>query len=365
MTASPTSRDIINRLIRDKQCPHRMGLFEHFWDDTQPAWELEGLPKGVDLQEYFDYDIRFIPGAWVRSESIVDQKIVVEETDETIVTINGWGAKLRHWKHKSGTPEHLDFELNDEKIWRKKYREPLLHFDIRRLGDLEQLKLDFNRLKATDKFIVIHDLFLVEIMRASMGDVNMLEGMYLNPAWIHDFADVVTDMMIRHFDAMITEIGRPDGAFIYEDMGYTYGPIMSPEMQREFVLPYHKRFFDLFHSHGLPVILHSCGKIRPYLDSMVESGIDCLQVLEAKAGQHVAEFASHMNNKIAFMGNLNIKAYEPNDRAILESEILPKLDLIRKNRIPYVFHSDHSIPKSVKLDTYRYSLELFHRHGHY
>ena len=96
-----------------------------------------------------------------------------------------------------------------------------------------------------------------------------------------------------------------------------------------------------------------------------ESGVDCLQVLEAKAGQHVAEFASAVDNKMAFMGNLNIVAYETNDRDVLESEILPKLEAVRTNRIPYVFHSDHSIPRSVKTETYEYSLELFRKHGHY
>ena len=365
MPDTPTSREIINAIVRDKQCPHRMGMFEHFWGDTQPAWEKQGLPEGVNLQEYFDHDIRFIPGAKVRNETFPGQKIIVEETDETVVTINGWGAKLRHWKHKDGTPEHIDFDLTGEKIWREKYREPLLDLDLRRLGDIEKLKSEFERLNATDKFTVVHDLFIVETMRASMGDVIMLESMYLNPAWIHDVADVLTDLMIWHFDYMFSEIGKPDGAFIYEDMGYTYGPIMSPELQREFVLPYHKRFFDFFHSHSLPVILHSCGKIQPFLQSMVESGIDCLQVLEAKAGQHVVEMAKQVDNSIAFMGNLDIKAFEPNDRNILDAEVIPKLESIRENRVPYVFHSDHSIPKSVSLDTYRYALELFRQHGHY
>ncbi len=141
MPDTPTSREIINAIVRDKQCPHRMGMFEHFWGDTQPAWEKQGLPEGVNLQEYFDHDIRFIPGAKVRNETFPGQKIIVEETDETVVTINGWGAKLRHWKHKDGTPEHIDFDLTGEKIWREKYREPLLDLDLRRLGEHRKIEI--------------------------------------------------------------------------------------------------------------------------------------------------------------------------------------------------------------------------------
>jgi len=359
------SRDIINAIVRDKECPERMGVFEHWWDDTLSAWEAGGYPCVTDPTEHFNFDIRPIPSLFNQTQAIVGQKIVVEETDETIVTINGWGAKLRHWKHKSGTPEHLEFELANEEIWQEKYRPHLMDLDTRRLGNLDQARANYNRYMASDKWCCYMNVLVTEIMRASMGDVVMLESMYLKPAWIHDFSDVVTDMLIRHYEYLFENIGVPDGMFLYEDMGYTYGPMMSPELQREFIFPYHKRMFDFIHGYDIPVIMHSCGKIRPFLESILESGVDCLQVLEAKAGQHVAEMAGAVDNKMAFMGNMNIVAYETNDRDELAREILPKLEEVKKNRIPYVFHSDHSIPKSVKPETYEYSLDLFWKNCYY
>ena len=87
--------------------------------------------------------------------------------------------------------------------------------------------------------------------------------------------------------------------------------------------------------------------------------------MEAKAGQHVVEMAEATGNKVAFMGNLDIRAFESNDPKILEAEIVPKLKTVREKRIPYVFFSDHSIPKSVKLQTYQYALELHKKFGRY
>jgi uroporphyrinogen decarboxylase len=342
-----------------------MGLYEHFWDDTQAEWEKQGLPEGVDLIEYFDYDIKPIPGGDIKTEAIVRNSVIVEETDETIVKINGWGAKLRYWKHKSGTPEHIEFDMTSEAVWREKYRPYLIDLNPQRAGDIEQLKKNHAKCMATDKFVVYTNLMIFEIMRASMGDIIMLESMYLNPAWIHDFCDVVTDMQIRHWEYVFTEVGVPDGMFLYEDMGYTQSPFISPELHREMVVPYHRRFADFIHSYGIPFIMHSCGKVEPLLQGIVDSGVDCLQVLEAKAGQNVIEFARQVDNKIAFMGNLNIIAFETNNPAELEAEIIPKLQSIRENRIPYVFHSDHSIPKTVKLDTYKYALDLYWKYGRY
>jgi uroporphyrinogen decarboxylase len=358
-------REIIQAIVGRKECPERMGLFEHYWDDTQAEWEKQGLPPKTDLVAYFDHDIVPVQGSWFNTGSLVGQYKVIEETDETFVYKNEWGATMREWKGKSGTPEHIDFDMTTEEMWKAKYREPVFEFNPARFGDVEEIKRNYEACMKSGRFVVFTNMFIFEIMRRSMGDVAMLESMYLNPAWIHDFCDAVTDMIIRHTDFLFSEVGLPDGMFIYEDMGYTYGPFCSPELQRELIFPYHKKFVEFVHEHGIPFIMHSCGKIRSFLQAIVESGVDCLQVLEAKAGQDVREMAEATDRKIAFMGNLNILAFETNNAKELEEEILPKLSDIRKTRIPYVFHSDHSIPKSVKLETYKYAIELFHNYGHY
>jgi len=364
-----TSREIINAIIRDKQCPERMGLHEHYWAETIGEWHKQGLPAyvkdGADAPWYFNYDLNWVDGTWFDSSPIRGQNIVLEENDDTVISINGWGNKSRNWKKRSGTPEHLGFDCTSAEIWRAKYREPLLSLDPARFGDLQKLKNDYKRKMSTDRWIYYSNVLVSEILRGALGDVVMLESMYMDPDWIKDFNDVLTNHLIMHYDWLFREVGKPDGMFIYEDMGYTGAPFFSPELQRELIFPYHKRFIGFCHDNGLPLVMHSCGKIRPFLQSIFDAGVDCLQVLEAKAGQHVAEFAEAAGNKLAYMGNLNIRAYETNDRAKLEAEILPKLDTVRKNRIPYVFHSDHSIPASVSLATYEYSLHLFKRYGYY
>jgi uroporphyrinogen-III decarboxylase len=87
--------------------------------------------------------------------------------------------------------------------------------------------------------------------------------------------------------------------------------------------------------------------------------VDVLHPLEAKSGQHAAEFSDAvraLGGEMAFAGNMDIRAFEANDPAVLEAEILPKLAAIRKKRIPYVFMSDHSIPRTVRLETYERAL---------
>jgi len=361
-----TKREIIKTLIKEKKCPERMGLCEHFWPDTIEFWEKnDDLPKNIDLYEYFDYDIRRLPESWFSTDAIPFYEEIIQEDEETKIVINGWGAKMRYWKGKAGTPEHLEFDLDSFDKWKKKYRERLLYLDLNRFGDIEKWKESYKKAMQEDRFVTFNNLIIFEIMRRAMGDVIMLESMYLDPDWIKDFCEVMINNLIIHFEYVFREIGLPDGIWFYEDMGYTNAPFISPQFYKELIFPHHKKLFDFVHSYNLPVIMHSCGKIRPYLSYIKDSGVDCLQVLEAKAGQHVVEFSECVNNQMAFMGNLDIVAYETNDYDKINNEILPKLNQIKKNRIPYIFHSDHSIPKTVRLKTYKYVLELYHKNKYY
>ena len=363
-----TSREVLTAILKNKECPERMGVHEWFWQDTQHEWERQGLPAGVNIFDHFDLDVREIQGSYFRTGGFPVDDRIVEEDGETVIKINGWGAKHREWKDKPGAPGYISFDLVSEDVWKKKYRDNLLGLDLRRFPDWDNLKRSYRELKASERFCVYHQMLLIEIMRRAMGDIVFLESMVLAPGWIRDFCEVITRAILIHWDHMIREVGKPDGLWTYDDMGYTQAPFISPAFYRDFLLPYHKRITAFAHDHGLPIVLHSCGKIRPLLPGIVEAGFDALHSMEAKAGQHVVEFAEAVRargGRMAFVGNLDIRAFESNDPAILEAEIVPKLKAVRENRIPYVFFSDHSIPKTVNLQTYEYALDLFRKYGRY
>jgi uroporphyrinogen decarboxylase len=363
-----TGREVLTAIFKDKRCPERMGAFEWFWQDTQAEWERQGLPARVDLHEYFDLDVREIKGSMFRTTGVPIDDSIVDQDAETVVKRNGWGARHREWRNKPGVPEHLGFELTSAAVWKAKFRDRLLDLDLARFPDWEGLVAAYKAGMASNRFCVYQQMLVVEIMRRAMGDVVFLESMVLDPVWIHDFCSVVTDNIILHLDYLIREIGKPDGIWTYDDMGYTRAPFFSPVMYREFIFPYHRRIAGFCHDHGLPIILHACGRIRPFLPSLTAAGIDGLQSMEAKADQHVVEFSDTvraLGGEMAFAGNMDIRAFESNDAAILEAEIVPKLDAIRKKRIPYVFMSDHSIPKTVALKTYESALAIYRRRRDY
>jgi len=104
---------------------------------------------------------------------------------------------------------------------------------------------------------------------------------------------------------------------------------------------------------GLPVIMHSCGFVEPLVPGMMEAGIDCLQVIEVKAGMDLLRLHRNYGDRLSFMGGIDVRKLYTNDKRVVEQELTAKIPVVMKN-FGYVLHSDHSIPDQVEYETYRY-----------
>ena len=155
---------------------------------------------------------------------------------------------------------------------------------------------------------------------------------------------------------LFEEEGPPDGVWYYEDMGYKGSPFMSPKMYCEILQPAHRYTIDYARSLGLPVIMHSCGFVEPLLPHMIDSGIDCLQAMEVKAGMELVKLHEQYGGRISFMGGIDVRTLYSNDRAVIDKELESKIPLVKKG-FNYVLHSDHSIPKTVDYETYCYFIQ--------
>jgi uroporphyrinogen decarboxylase len=102
--------------------------------------------------------------------------------------------------------------------------------------------------------------------------------------------------------------------------------------------------------------MHSCGFIEPLLPGMVEAGIDCLQVIEVKAGMDLLRIYRNFGDRLSLMGGIDVRVLYTNDKAVIDAELLKKIPTV-KGHFGYVLHSDHSIPDTVNYDSYRYFVD--------
>jgi uroporphyrinogen decarboxylase len=96
----------------------------------------------------------------------------------------------------------------------------------------------------------------------------------------------------------------------------------------------------------------------------METGFDCLQPIEVKAGNDLLELKRLYGERLAFMGGIDVRAMADSDPAAIEREIATKVPVMKKGG-GYIYHSDHSIPDNVSYQQYGLVRELVARYGQY
>ena len=348
--------------ILKRQPTDRIGIFEHFWGDTCTDYVKKGhMQEGENPSEHFGLDM---DGCWAFNlvADLDFKPQTIREDADTITVLDGNGALLRRHKHHDTTPEHVDFTVKERADWDKLKPKLLLHPERRiQYTDYREKKAACAK---SGKFFTWSGVNAFESIHPVCGHENLLIGMLLDPDWIADMAQTYAEMHIKLYDMLFVREGLPDGLFIYEDMGFKNKPFMSPMKYKELIFPSHKAIIDYAHAKGLPVIMHSCGFVEPLLPYMVEAGIDCLQVIEVKAGMDLLRIYKQFGEKIALMGGIDVRTLYSNDRNIINAELEAKIPIVKQGH-GYVAHSDHSIPKTVEYDTFRYYMDRVLELGRY
>ncbi|MFH1007509.1 MAG: uroporphyrinogen decarboxylase family protein [Candidatus Latescibacterota bacterium] len=356
-----TGVERIGNILRRKPVD-RIGLFEHFWGDTLEKWQAEGhIGKDEDLPFHFGFDMNTSPA--FNMVALLDfEPVVLEETEETILTRDGNGAALRQHKLHSSTPEHVDFAVTERRGWEELIK-PHLTPDRARIN-FEDYRKAKETCRQAQRFFCWSGLNVFELMHPVCGHEHMLIGMALDPDWIRDMVTTYCDLTIALLEILFEQEGLPDGIWFWEDMGFKQRPFMSPKMYQEIIQPAHEKTIAFAHSLGLPVIMHSCGYIEPLLPHMVEAGLDCLQVIETKAGMDLLRIKQRYGDKLVLFGGMDARNLVANNRDAIRAELAEKIPVVKKD-FGYILHSDHSIPTTTEYDTYRFFVDEGLRLGAY
>lgn len=355
-----TSRERVNRMFA-RQEHDRVPRHESFWPETIARWQTEGL-RGDEQTALalLESDLHWV----ARSDPVPypGRRDLLREEPETQIVRDQYGALLRCWKSRSGTPEHFGWECENRAVWEQQTRPAMLASGVQ--INVDAAVENYRVGRQAGKWCYLTCIESFEFTRRTMGDVVTLTAMPEEPDWIRDIARTHADLVLRDFDAVLVRGVKPDGLWIFGDMAFKTATMCSPQMYRELIWPEHKRLADWAHAHGMKVIYHSDGNVNQVVDLYIEAGFDCLQPLEAKAGMDLRTLAPRYSRRLAFFGNIDIMVLSTNDRARIEQEVIakPKAGMACRG---YIFHSDHSVPPSVSWPTYQFVINLIKDYGFY
>ena len=100
--------------------------------------------------------------------------------------------------------------------------------------------------------------------------------------------------------------GRIDFLFMGEDLGTQNAPMISLELYRKVLRPFHQQYVDLAKSYGIPVMVHSCGSSSWVYEDFIEMGINAVDTLQPEAYNMSPEYLkSHFGGRLSFHGGIS------------------------------------------------------------
>ncbi|MEG1427347.1 MAG: uroporphyrinogen decarboxylase family protein, partial [Oscillospiraceae bacterium] len=321
-----TGKERMTRILKH-QPVDRIAIYEHFWNDTQKEWAEQGkIGEHENMDNHFNFDMS---ECWAFNFTL-DLDFVPEliaETEDTITMKDGNGAILKRHKKHDSTPEHIGYTITDKESWDKVKH--FLYADPRRIN-FEGYRKAKKEAAEHGRFFCWSGVNVFELIHPICGHENFLMGMILEPEWVEEMCFMFSRVTVELQEMLFQQEGYPDGIWYYEDMGFKEKPFMSPEKYIELIQPYHKYTIDYAHSHNMPVIMHSCGYVATLLPYMIEAGIDCLQVIEIKAGMDLVALYRKYGSKIAFMGGIDVRVLYTNDKAEIDKELEAKIPIVKE-----------------------------------
>jgi uroporphyrinogen decarboxylase len=374
--------DGIHGMLPDDQMPEHVRKFRtvynrtpnapiyHFegWYYSTAAWKEQGLPADLieysdEWNRYFSFDpearVQHFNAGWCEAPfyPAFDEKVLEKRPDGTEVIQDTAGRKVLMFQDvRSGfMPEYLDHPVKDMKSWQENVKWRLEFKTSERQAVLAAAMPGLVTKAKQGYFMTQRFIGAYMFLRSLMGPEDLLYMFYDDPGLIHDCLQTwceLTDQIVAHTQQHISL----DELFIGEDICYNNGPLISPEMIEEFLMPYYRiivgnaRKRQMDQQRKLHVQLDTDGKAMPVIDLYAKHiGMDVMSPFEAASGCDVVQIGKDYPDLIMIHGIDKRILAKSKDAIDAELErIIPAM----KARGGYIPACDHGVPAEVSLENY-------------
>ena len=329
-------------------------------------WYENGLDRNMDVDEFFLFDQ---PGhheimelGWCEAAFVPEfEEKLIEDRGTTEVIQDFAGRKLLCFKGRRHgfMPEYLDHPVKDERTWQDNVKWRLDPATAARYSNFE---IRMNRARdAAAKGLMIQQRIIGGYMylRSLIGPEDLLYFFYDQPDLIHDcmktWFELADAMTARH-----QQVVTFDEIYIGEDICYNHGPLISPDMIKEFMFPYYQQLMKNIKSRQIDKRRHlyfqldTDGYSIPVIDLYRDHiGMDAMSPFEVASGCDVVQVGKDYPELIMSGGiDKRVLAQGPDviDRYL--EKILP----VMRKRGGYIPTCDHGVPTEVSWQNY-----LFYR----
>ena len=206
------------------------------------------------------------------------------------------------------------------------------------------------------KLIICLPCGVLENAIALAGYENLCIMAYENPKLLGDIFEQIGSRLVRYLRPML-EYPFVGAVMCNDDWGFRTQTMLSPDMMRRYVFPWHQQMAADAHEKGKYALLHSCGNYDTIID-------DVINVMKFD-GRHsyedniepVEKAYPRLSGRIAILGGIDMDYLARSPISEITARCRNMLELASDGG-GYALGSGNSIPPYVPLDNFKAMLRV-------
>jgi uroporphyrinogen decarboxylase len=193
--------------------------------------------------------------------------------------------------------------------------------------------------------------------------IDMVEAPELARAILTPIRDFYTAYAERIFAAAD---GQLDMLLMGDDFGSQNGLLVSPAMWAEFLRQGFAAYAGLARQHGIRVMHHTCGSVKPIIPLMLDSGLQILQSLQPEAADMEPKaLKAEFGHRLAFHGGISIQRTLPfGTPEQVAQEVRQRVEVMAPGG-GYVLGTSHNIQADTPIENAQALWRAYRTYGVY
>jgi uroporphyrinogen decarboxylase len=257
------------------------------------SWKPWKLPDGSDCE---------IPEKWNPQYREDGSQVVLNEQGEIVSIMPSQGLYFEPVIAPLKDCQSIDdFD---------RHKEDIVSFDLPPYLDQSfgEMSKTAGEIRKRSDYLLSGGNFAAHVFASSQSlrgwDVFLLD-LLERPLFAEALMDRLVEAYCERFDRYWSSLGQYlDVVVVSDDLGTQKAPILSPDLYRRRIKPYHKRLYSYIKEKSDAFIfMHSCGSIYRLIPDLIEAGIDILNPVQVNAaGMDTRRLKKEFGDVLVFWG---------------------------------------------------------------
>jgi uroporphyrinogen decarboxylase len=170
---------------------------------------------------------------------------------------------------------------------------------------------------------------------------DLIMATFDKPDWVHELLQILLDKKLQFIESMrgakfdLVETGGGAGS----------STVISPNIFKEFCLPYDRQMHEALHNLGFKATYHTCGGTQGIEEHIIETGADVSETLAPRSvggNQEPWEFKQKVGDRMALIGGLDqFNILTSGSEGTIREKVFELFDKVGKNGGYVCSASDH------------------------